>query len=145
MHAVRVAAKAVSSARGAVSWARRCLAIAVPLSVIVAGCGPADVLFTFDNRTDAVLCEYPSPQDAAGARCLAKLEPRTETDWGRDCDGLESRPVTVIITIKQGGRQIYDRTASCGQWHDTERRFVIEQQGGEFIVTDSLTASTPSP
>ena len=94
--------------------------------------------FTFDNRTDVALCQYPSPQDAAAARCSAELEPRAETDWGRDCDGIDSRPITMIITVKDGGRQIYSRTASCGEWHDTGGRFVIEQEGEEFMVTDSL-------
>ena len=113
---------------------------------IVSGCGfgPASVLFTFDNRTDSVLCEYPSPQDDAGARCLAQVEPRTETHWGRDCDNQESRPIRVFITVKQGGRQIYDRTASRGKWDDTKRRFVIERQGDEFIVTVSLPTASPA-
>lgn len=137
--------RAVSYARATVRWARRCLAVVVPLTVFVAGGGPADVRFTFDNRTDAVLCEYPSTEEAAGARCLVVLEPRAKTGGGRDCANDESRPIPVIITVKQGGRQIYNRTASCGEWYDSERRFIIEQQGDEFIVTDSLSDSTPGP
>ena len=125
--------------------ARLFLATVVLLSVTFAGCGPASVLFTFDNRTDAVLCEYPGPRDAAGATCLVTLAPRAETGGGRDCDGIESRPVTVIITVKEDGRQIYNRTASCGEWSDTVRRFVIEREGEDFIVTDSLPKPTPSP
>lgn len=118
-------------------WARRCLPFVILLTLAISGfgCGPADVVWTFDNRTDEVLCEYPSPQGAAGARCLAELEPQAETDWGRDCDGKTSRPIPVIITVKQGGRQIYSETRSCGEWHDTDRTFVIEQEDGEFIVT----------
>jgi hypothetical protein len=114
---------------------------------IVAGCGrgPADVAFTFDNRTDAILCDYTSPPDATAARCNTELKPQAATGGGRDCDNQESRPVRVIITVKQGGRQIYDRTASCGAWADTKRRFVIEQRDGEFIVTDSLPNSTAGP
>ena len=45
----------------------------------------------------------------------------------------------------RGGRTIYSRTASFGEWIDTDRRFVIEQEGDEFIVTDSLPDFTPSP
>jgi hypothetical protein len=125
--------------------ARPFLATVVLLSVLFAGCGPASVGFTFDNRTDAVLCEYPGPQEAAGGRCLVALAPRSETGGGRDCDGIESRPVTVIIAVKADGRQVYRKTASCGEWEDTARRFIIEQEGEEFIVTDSLPGPTPSP
>lgn len=129
------------------SWARRWLATAALLIVIVVGlgCGPASVLFTFDNRTDAVLCEYRAPNPAAAARCSAELEPRAETEWERGCAGDANIPITVIIAVKQGGDQIYRRTATCGEWLDTDRRFVIEQEGDEFIVTDSLPDSAPSP
>ena len=120
--------------------ARCCLATVMALTVLVAGCGPASVGFTFDNRTDTALCQYPSPQDAAGARCLTELEPRGETGSGADCDNDRNRPITVIITIKQDGSEIYNRTASCGDWHDAGGRFVI---GDEFVVTDSLQDETP--
>ncbi len=128
-------------------WARRCLAIFALLVVIVAGvaCDPQDARFTFDNRTDAVLCQYGSPNDAALARCRSEVEPRAETVWLRDCDAKRGRPITMIITVKQGGDQIYSRTATCGEWQDSGGRFVIEQEGDEFIVTDSLLDSTPIP
>ncbi len=130
----------------AVRWAGWFLATAVALTLVAAGCGfPPDVGFTFDNRTDAALCYSLSLEEAGAARCLQELEPRAETDSGADCDGLEDRPITVIITVKQGGSIIYDRTASCGEWHDSGGRFVIEQEADEFIVTDSLPDSTPSP
>jgi len=111
----------------------------VALTVIVAACGPASVGFTFDNRTDVPLCQYPSPQDAAGGRCLSELEPRDETGSGADCDADANRPITVIVTVKEDGRQIYSRTASCGEWDDSGGKFVIEQDGEEFVVTDSLS------
>jgi hypothetical protein len=130
--------KTSSSAHGSARWARRCLAIVVTLTVIVTGCGPADVTFTFDNRTDTAFCEYASHQSAQSARCLAELKPHDDTHWGRDCDNQSDRPIRVVITVKQGGRQIYDRTATCGEWHDADGKFVIEQQGDDFIVTDSL-------
>ncbi len=138
------------------TWARRWLATFRPLIVVVAGtplililagfgCWQQDVLFTFDNRTDAVLCEYGSLNQAAAETCRAELEPQTETRWGRDCDAQRSRPITMIIAVKQGGRQIYNRTATCGEWQDSDRRFVIEQEGDGFIVTDSLPDFIPSP
>ena len=126
-----------SSGKPFIGWACMCLPLVV-MTLLVAACGPADVGFTFDNRTDTVLCEYPSPQDAAGASCLVALDPRAETKGGRDCDGKGERPVSVIITVKDGGDQIYSRTASCGEWNDTDRRFVIEQDGSSFLVSDSF-------
>ncbi len=143
----------MSSARSAASLARRCLATVVVLTVVVSGCGPfysTEVAFTFDNRTDAVLCYFPSRQDAASARCLQELKPRAKTRWLPGCgrgtkDEVHRNPITVVITARDVGRQIYRRTASCGEWKNTDRKFVIEQQGGEFIVKDSLPASTPGP
>ena len=73
------------------------------------------------------------------------MKPRAETHWLRDCDAQRGRPITMIITVKQGGDQIYSRTATCGEWQDSGGRFVIEQEADEFIVTDSLPDSTPSP
>ncbi|MEX1252890.1 MAG: hypothetical protein WEE64_00980 [Dehalococcoidia bacterium] len=49
----------------------------------------------------------------------------------------------MIITVKEGGREVYRRTASCGEWNDSGKRLIIEQKGDEFIVTDSLPDSTP--
>jgi hypothetical protein len=136
-------------------WPRRRLATVVALTVLVAGCSSfpfysKEVAFTFDNRTDVVLCYFPSPQDAAGARCLQELKPRAKTHWLPGCgrgtkDEVDSNPITVVITVKKDGREIYIGRASCGEWNHTKRRFVIEQQGEEFLVTDSLTSSTPSP
>ena len=129
------------------SWARRGLATLALLIVIVVslGCEPSTLLFTFDNRTDVVLCYYPSANDAAGADCSPEVEPGAETRYERLCGGDASRPITSIIGVKQGGEQIYSRTATCGEWLDTDLRLVIEQEGDEFIVTDSLPDSIPSP
>jgi len=133
-----------------VVWASRRLAAFAVLTAAIAGyrCDPfypQDVAFTFDNRTDTLLCYFPSARDAEAARCLQELKPRDETHWSPDCDGVDSRPITVIITVKDSGSQIYEGTASCGKWNDTKRRFVIEQEGEEFVVTDSLPDASPSP
>ncbi|MEX1255464.1 MAG: hypothetical protein WEE64_14090 [Dehalococcoidia bacterium] len=108
------------------------------MAVVLAGCGPASILFTFENRTDAALCYYLSRGDAELAECNQELGPRDETKWGTDCDNRNNRRIQVMVTVKQDGREIYDRPATCGEWNDTDRRFIIEQEGDEFIVTDSL-------
>jgi hypothetical protein len=47
----------------------------------------------------------------------------------------------VIITVKDSGREIYNRTSTCGEANDA--RFIIEQEGDEFVVSDSLPEATP--
>ncbi len=128
------------------AWVRLCsVALLAPLLMVVLACGPANVGFTFDNRSGSPLCEYPSPEDARGARCLTELDPNSETRGGRDCDGRNSRLVTVIITVKEDGQQIYNKTASCGEWEKSKGRFVIEQVGDDYVVTDGLLMPTPTP
>lgn len=127
----------------------------VLLAVVFGGCGSypfysTEVVFKYDNRTGAVLCTYPSSPDASSGRCLAVVASRDKTTWGSGCgkgtkDEVNGNPITVVITVKEGGLQIYRRTASCGEWKDTERKFVIEQASGEFVVTDSLPGVSPNP
>ena len=106
------------------------------------------VQFTFDNRTGSLLCSYPSQPDASSARCLSEIDPLAETTLGRGCGdgpGAEKARIPVILTVKQGGRQIYNRTAECRVWQDSDRTFVIEQRGDEFVVTDSLPSELDTP
>ena len=107
-----------------------------------------DVLFTFDNRTDSLLCYAPSPEGASDPRCLQEVKPRAETAWRPGCGsgpGVKKNPITVVLTVKQGGRHIYNRTAECRVWQDSDRTFVIEERGGDFVVTDPFTDAPPSP
>jgi hypothetical protein len=107
------------------------------LGIAMASCGPASVSFTFDNRTDAVLCAYPHPDDAATARCLVEVQPQSKGHSGRDCDDRNDRRVRVLLVVKDSRSVIYDRTASCGEWngHGT---VVIQQDGPALTVTDQL-------
>lgn len=123
---------------------RICLLLFAMLPVVSA-CGPESVLLTFDNRTTEPLCDYAYPEQIASASCLAEIAAQTQTKWGRDCDADATRPIRVIISIKRSRRAIYDRTASCGEWHKSKGRFVIEQVGGDFVVTASLPNPTPRP
>ena len=107
-----------------------------------------DVQFTFDNRTGSLLCSYRSPGLASSGRCLNDIDTLAETAWIVGCGdgpGVEKNPITVVLTVKQGGRQIYNRTAECRVWQDSDRIFVIEQRGDEFVVTDSLPSKLDTP
>ena len=106
-----------------------------------------DVHFALDNRTDSLLCYYLSPEAASAARCQQEVGQQAETAWTPGCGsgpGVKKNPITVVLTIKQGGRQIYNRTAECGAWQDSDRTFVIEQRGDDFVVSDPFTNSLPS-
>jgi hypothetical protein len=120
------------------------LALVVGIAAVCAACSSLNhesVQFRVDNRTESVVCLYPSVPDAAGGRCLMEVKPGTDAGWGLGCaygKNADEAPVTVAITVKEGGRPIYDRTAECLVWQRSERRFIIEQRGDEFVVTDPL-------
>ena len=146
-------AQAVSSAKGAVRWAPQRAALMALLAGIVAVSAACwlnheEVKFTTDNRTDSPLCYYRSPEDASAAECLAEARPQKTTAWwpgcgyGADADKI---PLTVVLTVKEGGRQIYQRTEECRTWQASARKFFIDQRGGDFVVTDPLADTTPSP
>ena len=44
--------------------------------------------------------------------------------------------MTVILTVKESGQRIYERSRPCQEWRDSERAFIVEQEGDEFVVTD---------
>jgi hypothetical protein len=108
--------------------------------MIVTACGPEHVRFTFDNRTDAVLCQYRTQREVALNGCSADIDPQRKTQWERGCDSNDDRLIQVIIILEEDGREIYDKTATCGAWLDTDRTFVIERPGQDFIVTDPFAA-----
>ena len=107
-----------------------------------------DVEFSLDNRTDSVLCAYPTREDASAGRCNNEVEPESNKAWLVGCGdgpGADTVPVTVVLTVKEGQRQIYNRTEECRTWQESDGTFVIEQRGDELVVTDPLSDATPSP
>jgi len=148
-----VGAQRVRSAQGAVRRTRKYAVLTALLAgtvAVSAACwfNSEDIEFSIDNRTDAVVCYYPSHEDALAATCLQEAKPRSTTLWVPGCGdgpGADTIPVTVVLTVKEGGRQIYQRTEECRIWQESDRTFVIEQEGDEFVVTDPLTGATPSP
>jgi hypothetical protein len=131
---------------------RSALLIALLVGIIVfsAACEWEENFYaTFDNQTDSVLCLYPYPEDAAAGRCLNEVKPHATVDGFLiecgDGPGVEKNRIPVILTVKEGGRQIYQRTEECRTWQASDRKFVIEQRGDDFVVTDPLTDATPAP
>ena len=128
-------------------WSTVLIALLVGIVIIFAACHE-DVKLSFDNRTEALLCFYSSTKYASEAECLDEVKPLKETTsvpgcgYGTDADKI---PLTVVLTVKDGGRQIYQRTEECRIWQKSSRKFVIQQSGDDFVVTDPLAATTPSP
>jgi hypothetical protein len=93
----------------------------------------------FKNETQMPLCYYSSPGDVERADCLARIGALADKSWGYHCgDGSEARDnaIQLIITTGPAGPVIYDRTEKCRTWQDSNRTFVIRQDGDEFAVTD---------
>jgi hypothetical protein len=144
------AAQIIGSAREVAKALPQCaflIALLVGVVAVSSACHE-EVEFTFDNRTDALLCFDSSAKDASEAECSAEVRPLKKTTWVPGCGyGTEADkiPLTVVLTVKEGGRQIYQRTEECRIWQKSSRKFIIEQRGEDFVVTDPLTGTTPSP
>ena len=145
--------RSVSSIRGATRgtrWPAALMAMLVGIAVFSAACyyTPEDVRGTVENRTDSAVCFYLYPEDAAEGRCSGELKPHTTDDWLQECGeerDSDKFPITVILAVKEGGRIIYQRTEECRVWQASGGKFVIEQSGDDFIVTDYIAATRPSP
>ncbi len=106
------------------------------------------VKLTFVNDSDSRLCFNLSSAGAARGDTCSEVKPRGTSIWRPGCGygtDAERNPLTVVLTVGPGGREIYNRTALCNEWEESGARFTIEQRGDEFVVTDSLQDATPSP
>jgi hypothetical protein len=147
--------QAVNSIRRAAkrsSWRAVFVPLLIAIGAVSAACSlnlnHEEVELTFDNRTESLLCYFPSREEASAARCLQELRPLAQTAWRPGCgygEHADELPLTVILTVKEGGHQIYQRTEECRMWQASDRKFVIEQRGDDFVVTDPLADTRPSP
>ena len=144
--------RSVGSTRSAarlIRWHVALIALLIGIAVFLAACYPyEDVEGTVENRTDSALCFYLHPEDAAEGRCSGELKPHTTDDWFQECrdgPGADKIPITVILAVKEGGRLIYQRTEECRVWQASGGKFVIQQRGDNFVVTDPLAGTTPAP
>jgi hypothetical protein len=103
---------------------------------------------TIENRTDSVLCFYSDyAGNAFAGECPDELKPHASAHWFFECGdgpGTEKARIAVLLTVKEGRRPIYQRTEECQVWQ-ASGGFVIEQRGDDFVVTDHLTRTMPSP
>ena len=114
--------------------------------IILAAClTENEVKMTFVNESDALLCFNLSSEYGASGDFCDEIKPRATSVCRPGCSPSGERPVTVVLSVGQGGREIYNRTATCNEWKESGAKFTIEQRGDEFIVTDSLPDGTSSP
>ena len=104
-----------------------------------------DVKLTFVNSSDSLLCFESSSASAARGNICEEVKPRGTTVWRPGCSPSGDQLVPVVLTVGQGGREIYNRTATCNEWEDALATFIIKQSGDELVVSDSLPDGSPSP
>jgi hypothetical protein len=101
------------------------------LALLVLGTGNKEVSFDFDNQTDFLICYHATPDVSADCN---KIEAERTKRWSPGCGAEQS--LFVTLTLAEGGLKIYGGTQTCSGWNVTDRRFIIEQVGDEFVVTD---------
>ncbi len=113
--------------------------------IILAAClTENEVKMTFVNESDALLCFNLSSSSAATGDFCGEVKARDTSVWRPGCSPSGEQPLTVVLSVGPGGREIYNRTATCNEWEDAGATFIIKERGDEFIVTDSLQDGSPT-
>ena len=115
------------------------------LAVFAACLSENEVKMTFVNESDALLCFNLSSEYGASGDFCDKIKPRATSVWRPGCSTSGERPVTVVLTVGPGGREVYNRTATCNEWEDALATFIIKQSGDELVVSDSLPSKLDTP
>ncbi len=103
------------------------------------------IKLTFVNSSDSLLCFNLSSAAAARGDTCGEVKPRGTTVWRPECGQAGEQPLTVVLSVPPGGREIYNRTATCNEWEDAQATFIIKQRGGELVVADSLPDAITNP
>ena len=103
-----------------------------------------EVKLTFVNESDVGLCFNLSSSSVATGDFCGEVKARGKSVWRPGCSPSGDQPITVVLSVGPGGREIYNRTATCNEWEESGAKFTIEQRGDELVVTDSLQDATPS-
>ena len=109
--------------------------------IVFAACWLIDgntVKMTFVNESDVGLCFNLSSSSAATGDFCGEVKARGKSVWRPGCSPSGDQPITVVLSVGPGGREIYNRTATCNEWEASGAKFTIEKRGDELVVTDSL-------
>ncbi len=122
------------------------VALLLGCAIVFASClAENTVKMTFVNSSDSLLCFDLSSESAARGDFCDEIKPRGTTVWRPGCSQSGEEPLTIVLTIGQGGSEIYKRTATCNEWEESGAKFTIEQRGDELVATDSLPDAIPGP
>ena len=141
--------KTVLGAYRAGSSVRRWAILVIGAVSVLAACGfgeRAEVVLSFANNSDSLICVYPDTPGLGASTC-PEVRPGKKGTWGSECvpDNLHLSPVTVVLTVGLGGKVIYKRTAMCSEWIESGAEIEIDQTDGKFVVTVSLPGDPLSP
>jgi hypothetical protein len=95
------------------------------------------------NNTSSTLCWYEDQDRVGDSDHCVEIAPKSQARYAVLC--LSDYEESVIFTIGVTGKQIYKRTATCGEWKDAGSKVIIDQIDGKFLVTDGLLEPTPIP
>src|SRR3990172_6101301 len=84
---------------------------------------------TFINESDSLLCFDLSSAGAARGDICDEVKPHGTTVWRPECGQAGKQPLTIVLTVGQGGPEVYNRTATCDEWEASGAKFNIEQRG----------------
>ena len=120
------------------------LAFLILVTVILVACEEG-IGMTVVNNTDAPICWYSSGVYGAGKDFPDTTDPEycmLVEPGGRLADVLvlcySDSTKWVVLTLGVGGREIYAKAATCGEWEKAGATVVVDQRDGEYIVRDSL-------
>jgi len=111
-------------------------------AAVLTGCDPG-IGITFVNKTSSTLCWYEYERDVGNPDACAEIQPNDKITYSTICESDWDQ--SVFLTVGVTGEQIYNRTATCGEWEDSGAKVTIDRIDGKFVVTDSLPAPTPTP
>jgi hypothetical protein len=104
-----------------------------------------DVQLTFVNETDSSLCFVPSVRESRISGSCREIKANDTTKIKQGCGRPEEILFRVIVSVGPDERDIYDVTAPCKDWRDSDGSITIRQRGDDFVVTDALPDTSPGP
>jgi hypothetical protein len=110
------------------------LAVVIVLSIPACGETARPDIKVFNN-TDALLCLYEFAVVADS--CDPEVKPHSKTVYSGECSGTPPPSMQVVLIAAEGRREVYRRTELCREWKEWDT-IIIEQQGDELVITDSL-------
>jgi len=111
-------------------------------AAVFTGCDPG-IEIHFVNKTSSTLCWYWSEKHIRDPDYCDEIGPYEDIPHSAICRSDYEQ--LVLLTVGVAGDEIYNRTATCGEWKDSGAKIVIDRIDGKFVVTSSLPDPTPTP